>query len=363
MDDNDNRHYDNRNSDNRNNDSRSNEQQRANRPQGQQRHQGRDRNHFNRPRNNREWQLLEKLLMQSGQEQKRARRWGIFFKFLMFAYLFIALMVFAPGAWEGGDIQGASKPHTALIDVNGIIMPDGDVDADKLASGLRKAFKAEHSKAIILRINSPGGSPVQSGTAYREIKRLRAKYPDKKVYAVITDIGASGAYYIAAAADEIYADPASLVGSIGVISEGFGYVGGMEKVGVERRVITSGENKAFLDPFSPLDPKHKEFFSGVLGNVHQQFINAVKEGRGDRLKSSSEVFSGLVWSGEQALPLGLIDGFGSPGSVARDVIKAHKIVDYSVRPSPFESFANSVGVSFAKTISSELGLSASQKLR
>lgn len=345
------------------NDNRTNEQQRSQRPQGQQqRHHGRDRNHFNRPRNNREWQLLEKLLMQSGQEQKRARRWGIFFKLLMFAYLFIALLVFSPGAWDGEDMQGSSKPHTALVDVNGVIMPDGDVDADKVAKGLRKAFKAEHSKAVMLRINSPGGSPVQSGTIYREIKRLRVKYPDKKVYAVITDVGASGAYYIAAAADEIYADPASLVGSIGVISEGFGFVGGMEKVGVERRVITSGENKAFLDPFSPLDPKHKEFFSGVLGNVHQQFINAVKEGRGDRLKSSAEVFSGLVWSGEQALPIGLIDGFGSPGSVARDIVKAQKIVDYTLRPSPFESFANSVGVSFAKSISSELGLTSNPRL-
>lgn len=315
-----------------------------------------------RPRNNREWQLLEKLLLQQGQEQRRARRWGIFFKFLMFAYLFIALVVFSPGAWDTQDTPSPSKPHTALVDVNGMIMPDGDVDADKMAKGLRRAFKAEHSRAVMLRINSPGGSPVQSGTIYREIKRLRAKYPDKKVYAVITDVGASGAYYIAAAADEIYADPASLVGSIGVISEGFGFVGGMEKVGVERRVITSGENKAFLDPFSPLDPKHKQFFSGVLGNVHQQFITAVKEGRGDRLKNSPEIFSGLVWSGEQALPLGLIDGYGSPGSVARDVIKAEKIVDYTLRPSPFESFASSVGVSFAKTLGAQMGLSASPRI-
>lgn len=331
--------------------------------QGQGRQQGRDRQHFNRPRNGREWQLLEKMLLQGAAEQKRARRWGIFFKFLMFAYLFIALLMFAPGNWQDDDIASHSKPHTAMVDINGIIMPDADVDADKVAKGLRRAFKAEHAKAVLLRINSPGGSPVQSGTIYREIKRLRAKYPEKKVYAVITDIGASGAYYIAAAADEIYADPASLVGSIGVISEGFGFVGGMEKIGVERRVITSGENKAFLDSFSPLDPKHREFFSAVLGNVHQQFINAVKEGRGDRLKETAEIFSGLVWSGEQALPLGLIDGFGSPGSVARDIIKAHKLVDYTSRPSPFESFANSVGVSFAKAISAQVGLSGEVKLR
>lgn len=330
--------------------------------QGSHRQQGRDGQSVDRPRNNREWQLLEKLVLQQGQEQRRARRWGIFFKFLMFAYLFIALVVFSPGAWDTQDAPSPSKPHTALVDVNGMIMPDGEVDADKMAKGLRRAFKAEHSKAVMLRINSPGGSPVQSGTIYREIKRLRLKYPDKKVYAVITDVGASGAYYIAAAADEIYADPASLVGSIGVISEGFGFVGGMEKVGVERRVITSGENKAFLDPFSPLDPKHKQFFSGVLGNVHQQFITAVKDGRGDRLKDTPEIFSGLVWSGEQALPLGLIDGYGSPGSVAREVIKAEKIVDYTLRPSPFESFASSVGVSFAKTLGAQMGLSVSPRI-
>lgn len=323
---------------------------------------GADQQSASRPKNNREWQLLEKLLLQSGQEQKRARRWGIFFKALMFAYLFVALFVFSPGVWDGQDVPKPSKPHTALVDVNGMIMPDGDVDADKVAKGLRRAFKAEHSKAVMLRINSPGGSPVQSGTIYREIKRLRTKYPDKKVYAVITDIGASGAYYIAAAADEIYADPASLVGSIGVISEGFGFVAGMEKVGIERRVITSGANKAFLDPFSPQDPKHKAFFATVLGNVHEQFINAVKEGRGDRLKITEDTFSGLVWSGEQALPLGLIDGYGSPGSVARDIVKAEKIVDYTLRPSPFESFAHSVGVTFAKTIATQMGLSANPTL-
>ncbi len=320
-------------------------------------------NETQRPRNSREWQLLEKLLLQQGQEQKRARRWGIFFKLLMFAYLFAALLIFSPGMWDAESAPSPTKPHTALVDVSGMIMPDGEVDADKMAKGLRRAFKAEHSKAVMLRINSPGGSPVQSGTIYREIKRLRAKYPEKKVYAVITDIGASGAYYIASAADEIYADPSSLVGSIGVISEGFGFVGGMDKLGIERRLITSGENKAFLDPFSPLEPKHKEFFAKVLANVHEQFMNAVKEGRGDRLKVTPEIFSGLVWSGEQALPLGLIDGYGSPGSVAREVIKAEKIVDYTLRPSPFESFASSVGVTFAKAISAQLGLSAAPVLR
>lgn len=358
----DNKRDDNRRDENR----REDNQQRQHRQQGQGpgRYQGRDRQqHYNRPRNSREWQLLEKLVLQGEQEQKRARRWGIFFKFLMFAYLFIALVVFAPSDWQSGDVSGAGKPHTAMVDVSGVIMPDGEVDADTMVKGMRRAFKAEHSKAVLLRINSPGGSPVQSGTIYREIKRLREKHPDKKVYAVITDIGASGAYYVAAAADEIYADPASLVGSIGVISEGFGFVGGMEKIGIERRVITSGENKAFLDPFSPLDPKHKEMFSGVLANVHQQFINAVKEGRGERLKDTPEIFSGLVWSGEQALPMGLIDGFGSPGTVARDVVKAEKIVDYTSRPSPFESFAKSVGVSFAKSIGAQMGLSNGVNLR
>ncbi|CBL46906.1 Peptidase S49 [gamma proteobacterium HdN1] len=315
------------------------------------------------PKTEREWKLIEKLLMEGAKEQKRARRWGIFFKLLMFVYFFVALAMFSVNWDSGEDSMGASSDHVGVVDLDGMIMAGGDNDADQISKGLQRAFKAQNSKAVLLRINSPGGSPVQSATIYREIKRLRAKYPSKKLYAVITDVGASGAYYVAAAADEIYADPSSLVGSIGVISEGFGFVGGMEKLGIERRLITSGKNKAFLDPFSPLAPAHKAYFSEVLNVVHQQFINAVKDGRGDRLKDSPDMFSGLVWSGEQALPLGLIDGYGSPGSVVRDVIHLKKTVDYTAKTSPFESFARSFGASFGKSVAAELGLTSDLQLR
>jgi len=221
---------------------------------------------------------------------------------------------------------------------------------------LREAFEAEHSKGIIIRVNSPGGSPVQSGLVYREVQRLKQQYPEKKVYAVITDIGASGAYYISASADEIYADPASLVGSIGVVSDGFGFVGAMDKVGVERRVYTSGTNKAMLDPFSPEDPKQKEFFASILTDVHQQFIDAVKEGRGDRIKDDEIVFSGLFWSGRQALELGLVDGLASPGQVAREIVGEEDIVDYTPRVSPFDAFTGRLGVAMADHVMASLGI-------
>jgi protease-4 len=236
----------------------------------------------------------------------------------------------------------------ALIDVKGIIMPDEAANADDIVRSLRKAFEAEQSQSIVLRINSPGGSPVQSGMIYREILRLRKENPDKKVYAVITDVGASGAYYIAAAANEIYADPASLVGSIGVISDGFGFTHAMEKLGVERRVFTAGENKAMLDPFSPLQEEQKAFFERLLSNVHAQFVTAVKEGRGDRIKDESIIFSGLVWSGQQALELGIIDGLASPGSLARDILEIDNVVDYSPKGSPFKDLFRRFGVSLGQ---------------
>jgi protease-4 len=197
----------------------------------------------------------------------------------------------------------------------------------------------------MLAINSPGGSPVQAGYVYNEIRRLREKHPDKKVYAVISDVGASGAYYIAAAADEIYADPASLVGSIGVISASFGLTGMMEKVGVERRLFTGGENKALLDPFSPLRPEQEALWQSVIDTTHRQFIERVRSGRGDRLKESPELFSGAVWSGEQAIELGLIDAFGSPGQVAREVVGAEEVVDLSVGRDPFKELMKRLGTS------------------
>ena len=315
----------------------------------------RNRNGFNRPRTSREWKLIEKMVTSSQDEQRKSRRWGIFFKFATLAYLIIALLVFGAGRW-GDGVPNPGKDHTALVDLTGIIMSDSEASADRLVKGIRDAFKADHSKGIVLRVNSPGGSPVQSGLVYREIRRLQKEYPDKKLYAVITDIGASGAYYISAAANEIYADPASIVGSIGVVSDGFGFVGAMEKVGVERRVFTSGENKAMLDPFSPLDEHQKAYFATILGDVHQQFIDAVKEGRGDRLKDDPNIFSGLFWSGRQALDLGLVDGLASPGQVAREIIGQEDIVDYTPRSSPLDSIVGKLGVTMADRFMATLGI-------
>lgn len=315
----------------------------------------RSRNGFNRPRTSREWKLIEKMVMASQDEQRKSRRWGIFFKLVTLGYLFVALLVFGVSRW-GDSMPSASKPHTALVDVSGIIMSDSQASADNLVKGIRNAFRAENSKGIVLRVNSPGGSPVQSGLVYREIRRLKNEFPDKKVYAVITDMGASGAYYVSAAADEIYADPASLVGSIGVVSDGFGFVEAIEKVGVERRVFTSGENKAMLDPFQPLDETQRAYFSTILGDVHQQFVDAVKEGRGDRLKDDPNIFSGLFWSGRQALELGLIDGLASPGQVAREIVGHEDIVDYSPKSSPLDALVGRLGVSMADRIMSVLGI-------
>lgn len=307
-----------------------------------------------RPQSQKEWKLIEKMLMQQFDEQKKSRRWGAVFKIGILVYMFVALIVFKGGF--GGDITKSTQPHTALVDVKGMIADGYEANADSIVKGLRDAFAAEHSVAVVLRINSPGGSPVQSGMVYREILRLREENPEKKIYGVITDVGASGAYYIAAATDEIYADQASIVGSIGVISEGFGFVEALNKLGIERRIYNAGDNKAMLDPFSPQDESQKEFFQGVLNTVHQQFITAVKEGRGDRLKETDTVFSGLMWSGEQALPLGLIDGLGSPGYVAREIIGEENVVDYTPKISPFQSFADRLGVKIGSTLFELMGL-------
>jgi len=316
-----------------------------------------------RPGNDKEWRLLEKLLMQSGKESRRARRWGIFFKSLTFLYLFVILFLFSVPTWmgdKGGSIGGS---HTALVDINGVISDQELASADAIATGLRDAFEDTNTQGVILRINSPGGSPVQSGYVYDEIMRLKGLYPNVKVYAVISDIGASGAYYIAAAADEIYADKASLVGSIGVISSSFGFVDTMEKLGIERRVFTAGENKAFLDPFSPLKKTDKAFWQDVLSVTHAQFIGQVKKGRGDRLKANSDVFSGLIWTGEQALEMGLIDGLGSTGFVAREVIGESNIVDFTLKRSPFEEFADRLGIAAASTLANKFGVGAETPFR
>ncbi|WLG99587.1 S49 family peptidase [Pseudomonas beijingensis] len=302
------------------------------------------------------WKLLEKTLLASVQEQRRSRRWGIFFKLLTFTYLFAALALFTPLMDMEKSAVGGSA-YTALINIEGMIADKEPASADNIVGSLRAAFEDPKVKGVVLRINSPGGSPVQSGYVYDEIVRLRALHPDTKVYAVISDLGASGAYYIASAADQIYADKASLVGSIGVTAAGYGFVGTMEKLGVERRVYTSGEHKSFLDPFQPQKPEETAFWQGVLDTTHKQFIASVKKGRGERLKDKEhpELFSGLVWSGEQALPLGLIDGLGSASSVARDVIGQKDLVDFTIEESPFDRFSKKLGASIAEHLAMWMG--------
>lgn len=302
--------------------------------------------------NGKEWSILEKVALASVQEQRRSRRWGIFFKSLTFLYL--SVFVVALISSNSSNLQSLNEPHVALVNVSGVISADTPANANDIAGGLRAAFKAENTVAVIVAINSPGGSPVQAGYVNDEIVRLRAKYPEKKVYAVISDLGASGGYYIAAAADEIYADKASLVGSIGVISAGFGATGLMEKIGLERRVYSSGESKSFLDMFSPEKEADKEFWQEVLGVTHQQFIQVVKDGRGDRLLDDPKIFSGLIWTGQQAVELGLVDGLGSAGSVAREVIGVEKISDYTRKPQPWEDFARQFGMSVSAGLSTVL---------
>ena len=296
----------------------------------------------------RDWQLVASIAQESLKEQKRSRRWGIFFKLLAFAYVLVIIV----GVSQQSSVttQGASEPHTALVYLDGAISADQPANADDVVYSLRSAFENKLSKAVLLTINSPGGSPVQAGYVYDEIVRLRSKYPDKKIYAVIRELGASAAYYIAAATDEIYADKSSLVGSIGVTASGFGFVGLMEKLGVERRTYAAGEHKGFLDPFLPQRDDESELWKEVLDSTHQQFIRAVKAGRGDRLVDNDKLFTGLIWNGEQALDFGLIDGLGSPGYVAREVIQAEEIYDYTLRPTPLEEFAERFAVSVGKGI-------------
>lgn len=304
------------------------------------------------PESARDWKLIEKLVMSLQSEQRKSRRWGIFFKLLTFTYLFaLFFLIQFP---LGSSLEGATGKHTAVIEVNGTIAADELASADNIVGSLRRAFEHENSVAVIMRINSPGGSPVQSGYVYDEMQRLKAKYPDKTLYAVIADVGASGAYYMAAAADEIYADKASLVGSIGVVAGGFGFTGAMEKLGVDRRLYTAGENKAFLDPFSPEKEQDVEFWEEVLETTHRQFISSVREGRGDRLVADETLYSGLVWSGEQALELGLIDGLGSTSHVARQIIGQEKLVDYSQHKSPLQDIVDQFGVSIGSGIADYL---------
>ncbi len=299
------------------------------------------------------WQqdLINRLAFSAINEQRRTRRWGIFFKMAFLVYILGIVALYLPQ--KTSDIH--LGPHTALVELSGPIADNAFANADTIITGLRAAFKDKNTKAVILRINSPGGSPVHAGYINDEINRLKAKHPDTPIYAVVADICASAAYYIAAAANEIYADKASIVGSIGVLMDGYGFVDAIGKLGVERRLLTAGENKAFLDPFSPIKDEHKQHMQGLLNNVHDQFINVVKQGRGDRLADNPKLFSGLVWSGEKSVDLGLIDGLGSISSVARDIVGQEKIVDFTPRPNYLDRFASQLGVATANTLSSIFG--------
>ena len=299
-----------------------------------------------------ERETLEKLLFATVKEQRAARRWSIFFKLLVLGAIFFSLWAYFDFT-TGSDIEALGK-HTALIEIDGSIESEGSGSADSVIPSLNKAFSDAGSVAIVLRINSPGGSPVQAGMIVDEILRLRKGYPNKPVYVVVDEICASGGYYIAAAADKIFVNKASIVGSIGVLMDGFGFTGTMEKLGVERRLLTAGENKGFLDPFSPQSEKHKAHAQAMLNEIHQQFISVVRNGRGKRLKETPETFSGLYWSGAKAVDMGLADGFGTVDSVARDVIKVEDIVDYTAHEGlperVLKKFGASVGAGAVKSV-------------
>ncbi len=301
-----------------------------------------------------ERRIIEKLALETLAEQKRRRRWGIFFKILGFAYL--TFLIVALGDWgDTADKLGDGKKHTALIQLNGVIKSTGEASSEKITEALQAAFKDRGTQGVVLRINSPGGSPVQSGIINDEIRRLRSKHPEIPLYAVVEDVCASGGYYVAAAADRIFVDKASIVGSIGVLMDGFGFTGTMDKLGVERRLLTAGENKGFLDPFSPQDAQHKEHAQILLDDIHKQFIDVVRKGRGKRLKESPELFSGLMWTGAKSIELGLADELGSVEYVAREVIKAEDIRDYTMRASLTERFARQFGTDVAEGMMNAVG--------
>ena len=290
--------------------------------------------------------VVNRLAFAALNEQRRARRWNIFFKSLLALYLLALLFLYMPSEWS--SISGTHQKHTAMVDLSGVIANKMEGSADTVIKGLRNAFEDSNTAGVILRANSPGGSPVQSGYIYKEIKRLRKLHPDTPLYAVVTDVCASGCYYAVSAADKIYVDEASIVGSIGVRMDSFGFVGSMEKLGIERRLYTAGENKGFLDPFTPSKESDVEHVQILLEDIHEQFKAAVMEGRGERLKSQPELFSGLVWTGEESIPMGLTDAIGSPGSVARDVIGEEEIVDFTEKPDLLERLGDRIGVAMAK---------------
>jgi protease-4 len=304
--------------------------------------------------------VLERVALKALDEQRRARQWGALFKLLWFILAFTIVAGWL--GWIGRSDKeagiAAGGRHTAVVDLEGVIAPEGKASAENVIRGLDRAFKDPGTKGVVLQINSPGGSPVQAGYIYDEIRRLRAKYPKIPLYAVVEDLCASGGYYVAAAADRIYVDKASLVGSIGVIISSFGFTGAMEKLGIERRAYTAGENKDFLDPFAPENAEQRAHAQKMLEEIHQQFIKAVRDGRGKRLKETPDMFSGLVWTGERSVELGLADGLGNTDYVAREVIGAEKLVDYTPEQTVLEALSKRFGTAFG----SALGRSAAESL-
>jgi protease-4 len=297
-----------------------------------------------------ERELLERLLLASVKERQAARRWQWFRGFFWLSVLALFAAVFW---WGPRASSGPLGAHTAVVEIRGAIASDADANAASIVSALRAAFEEPAAQAVVLLIDSPGGSPVQAGIINDEIRRLKALH-EKKVYAVVEETCASAAYYIAVAADEIYADKASLVGSIGVLMDGFGFTGLMDKIGVERRLMTAGENKGFLDPFSPSDEKQQAVVQAMLDDIHQQFIGVVREGRGDRLKENADTFSGLVWNGQQAVAEGLVDGLSSLDAVARDVVNAPELVDYTQREDWSTRLAKQIGASMGQGVATRL---------
>ncbi|MDD2723539.1 MAG: S49 family peptidase [Methylovulum sp.] len=296
--------------------------------------------------------VLEKLAFSALSEQKATRRWGIFFKSLMFLYLLVLLGV---AVYPKIKLDhNSSSQHTAVIDLVGMIAEGKDANAEDLIESLRDAVKDENTKGIIIHANSPGGSPVQSAYVYDEIRKIKKEHPQLPIYAVVSDICASGCYYIASASDKIFVNPASLIGSIGVLMDGFGFVDAMKNLGVERRLLTAGAHKAMLDPFSPPKEDETVYMKDLLNQVHQQFITAVKAGRGDRLKETPDMFSGLVWTGEAGVKLGIADDFANEDTVAREMIGAEKRVDFTQREALIDKLAGKLGAAFERAISSVL---------
>jgi protease-4 len=298
-----------------------------------------------------EKETIEKITLESFKHQRNSKRWGIFFKLIGLIYVgWILFFIFSTSS----NSTIASGDFSALIRLDGEIGSDSEISSTNVKRSLEEVYDNPGTKALILAINSPGGSPVQSGIINNEINRYKAIHPEIPVYAVIEDIGASGAYYVAVAADKIFVDKASIVGSIGVLMNGFGFEEAINKIGIERRLIISGENKAILDPFLPIKPKQKDFMQNLLDEVHSQFINAVKKGRGNKLKNDPDIFSGLFWSGESAIKLGLADNYGDIDLVAREVVGYEKIIDFTMQSNFADRFAKKLGAGIGSSIRKEL---------